>query len=313
MYMIAEEFNFSGVLAVVSGGLFLSIRRNEFLTNRSRLQGVNVWEAVAFVLNGVVFMLIGLEFPVIIKGLGPGGFVQALEYSLLIIGVLIVTRFASSFGAVVVTRIMSHIITVADRSPGWKAPILLGWTGMRGVVSLAAALSIPVALSPGIAFPNRDMILFITFTMILVTLVVQGLTLPVLVKWVKMPDPDVTISLEQQQQLIRKKLSHLSLKIIEDKYPDQLKSNDMVKSLKLKLTADIELLKDWEKENNKERADNYYKDYRIIMADLMEQQRSLLATLNKKENVSNDLILQQLELLDLEEEKMRQHFAYGEE
>jgi len=313
MYMIAEEFNFSGVLAVVSGGLFLSIRRHQFLSNRSRLQGINVWEAVAFVLNGFVFILIGLELPVIIKGLGPDGLQPAIMYSLIITGVLIVTRFASTFGATVFTMFIGRFITVQDRRPGWKAPILLGWTGMRGVVSLAAALSIPVTLSSGAEFPNRDMILFITFTVILFTLVLQGLTLPALVRLVNMPDPDYTISMEQQKQLIRKKLSGLSLQILQDKYAGKLTGNEMLRSLQIKLTADMTLLKDWEKEDSVARADAFYKDYREVMADLMQEQRKLLKTLNKKDNISDELIRHQLDLLDLEEEKMRQHFAYGEE
>ena len=313
MYMAAEEFHFSGVLAVVSGGLFLSVRRHQFLSNRSRLQGVNVWEAVAFVLNGFVFMLIGLEFPVIIKGLGPGGLHPAITYSLIITGVLIITRFLSTFGASVFTRFMANFITVADSRPGWRGPLVLGWTGMRGVVSLAAALSIPLTLPSGAEFPHRDLILFITFTVIFVTLVLQGLTLPALVKWVKMPDPDYTISFEQQRQLVRKKLSMLSLKVLDDKYNRQLGDNDMVKALQLRLTADMELLKDWEKEDSVQRADDFYKDYRTIMADLTKQQRALLVTLNKKENISDEIIRQQLELLDLEEEKLRQHFASDED
>jgi Na+/H+ antiporter len=312
MYMLAEEFNFSGVLAVVSGGLFLSVRRHRFLSHRARLQGVNVWEAVAFVLNGFVFILIGLELPVIIKDLGPDGLQPAIKYSLIITGVLIVTRFISTFGATIFTMFMANFITVADRRPGWKAPILFGWTGMRGVVSLAAALSIPLTLSSGAFFPNRALILFITFTVIIVTLVLQGLTLPALVKWLNMPDPDYVVSFEQQKQLVRKKLSALSLTILQDKYAPQLANNGMVKSLQLKLTADMELLKDWEKEDSAKRADAFYKDYRTVMADLLQQQRSLLNTLNKKENISDELIRQQLELLDLEEEKMRQHFAYDE-
>jgi len=313
MYITAETFHFSGVLAVVSGGLFLSVRRQQFLSNRSRLQGVNVWEAIAFVLNGFVFILIGLEFPVIIKGLGPDGWEPAITYSLIITGILIMTRFASTAGAVIVTKIMANFITVADRNPGWRAPMVLGWTGMRGVVSLAAALSIPVALRSGEAFPDRDLILFITFTVIIVTLVLQGLTLPYVIRLANMPDPDFTVPPEQQKQLIRKKISMLSLKILDEKYAGQLRDNDMVKALHLRLTADMELLKDWEKKDTVARADAFYKDYRAIMDDLMSEQRALLKTLNKKENISDDIIRQQLELLDLEEEKMRQHFAYNDD
>jgi Na+/H+ antiporter len=313
MYMAAEQFHFSGVLAVVSGGLFLSARQQQFLSHRSRLQGVNVWEAVAFVLNGIVFILIGLEFPVIIKNLGPGGLEPAIKYSAIITGVLIVTRFASTFGATIITMVMSKIITVADPTPGFKAPILLGWAGMRGVVSLAAALSIPVALSPGHPFPNRNLILFITFCVILVTLVLQGLTLPALVKLVNLPDPDYTgISAEQQRQLVRKKLSHLSLKILDEEYQEHTKYNGMVKSLKLRYSTDMEFLKDWEKDDNAARAGDFYKDYRKIMAHLLKEQRALLLTLNKKENISDTLVRHQLELLDLEEEKLRRHFEAGE-
>ena len=191
--------------------------------------------------------------------------------------------------------------------------MVLGWTGMRGVVSLAAALSIPVALRSGEAFPDRDLILFITFTVIIVTLVLQGLTLPYVIRLANMPDPDFTVSPEQQKQLIRKKISMLSLKILDEKYAGQLRDNDMVKALHLRLTADMELLKDWEKKDTVARADAFYKDYRAIMDDLMSEQRALLKTLNKKENISDDIIRQQLELLDLEEEKMRQHFAYNDD
>jgi CPA1 family monovalent cation:H+ antiporter len=313
MYMAAEEFHFSGVLAVVSGGLFLSAKRQEILTHRSRLQGVNVWEAVAFVLNGFVFILIGLEFPVIIRELGPAGLAPAIKYSLIITGILIVTRLLSTFGAMVFTMFISRFITTADPTPGWKGPLLIGWTGMRGVVSLAAALSVPVALQSGAAFPQRNIILFITFVVIMVTLVLQGLTLPVLVKWVNMPDPDYTISFDQQQQLVRKKLSGLSLQLLDDNYADQLKTNDMVKSLQLRLNADMALLKDWEKDDNAKRADDYYRDYRKIMSHLMQEQRKLLHTLNKKESINDVIVKQQLDLLDLEEEKLRQHFAHEEE
>ncbi len=313
MYMVAEEFHFSGVLAVVSGGLFLSSQRQHILSHRSRLQGINVWEAVAFVLNGFVFILIGLEFPVIIKDLGPGNIGPAVTYSLIITGVLIITRFASTFGASIFTVFISRFITTADPSPGWKGPLVLGWTGMRGVVSLAAALSIPVALQSGAAFPQRNLILFITFSVIMVTLVLQGLTLPAVVKLVNMPDPDFTISYDQQQQLVRKKLSNLSLKILDEHYPDQTKNNGMVKSLQLRLSTDLQLLNDWEKGDNKARATEFYADYRKIMAHLMKDQRELLLTLNKKETVSDDIVKHQLELLDLEEEKLRQHFGDEDE
>ena len=129
-----------------------------------------------------------------------------------------------------------------------------------------------------------------------------------MVKWLAMPDPDLTITYQQQRQLVRKKLSHLSLKILEESYASQTEDNDVIKALKLTLAADMEILKDWDKENNEARAAAFYSDYRAIMAHLLKEQRTLLHGLNKKENISDELIKQQLELLDLEEEKLRQHF-----
>ncbi|RYY94103.1 MAG: Na+/H+ antiporter, partial [Chitinophagaceae bacterium] len=168
MYYAAEHFHYSGVLAVVSGGLYLSRRRGSLLTYESRIQGVNVWNSLVFVLNGLVFLLIGLQLSHITRQIGGRSLWTAVGYGLLISAVLILTRLACSFGASLFTRFMSRFIKVADPNPGWRAPAVLGWAGMRGVVSLAAALSIPV-LSNGNPFPHRNLILLITFVVILVT------------------------------------------------------------------------------------------------------------------------------------------------
>ena len=313
MYMAAEEFHFSGVLAVVSGGLFLSVRRDAFLTYQSRLQGFNVWESVAFVLNGFVFLLIGLQFPVIIKALGPQALPAAIKYSAIICALLIVTRLLCTYGALLFTLFIKRFITVADGNPQWRGPLLFGWAGMRGVVSLAAALSIPITLSSGAAFPNRKLILFITFSVIMVTLILQGLTLPWLIRWLKIPDPDFKMPYEQQQQLVRKKLSGRVLEVLNTKYDKLLQSNNMVKTIKLRYEADMELLADWDKDDTTKRADDFYHDYKMVLDDLMDEQRALLKNLNKKEEVNYDIIRHQLSLLDLEQEKMRQHFTIGED
>ena len=188
MYYFAEHFHFSGVLAVVSGGLFLSGKRQSMLTYQSRIQGFNVWAVLGFVLNGLIFLLIGLQLPSITKQLGDISLGKAIGYGLAISLVLIITRLICTLGASLFTRFMSHFITVADSNPGWRGPLVLGWAGMRGVVSLAAALSIPLFITEGHPFPYRNLILFITFIVILVTLVFQGLTLPWVIRRVKPED-----------------------------------------------------------------------------------------------------------------------------
>ncbi|WP_448634691.1 cation:proton antiporter [Pedobacter panaciterrae] len=122
MYIAAEHFHFSGVLAVVSGGLFLSSKSHLFLSHSSRLRGANVWSAFGFVLNGLVFMLIGLELLVIVNQLGNVSLGAAIGYGVLITLVLIVTRILSTLGASVFTVFISRYITTADNRPGWKGP-----------------------------------------------------------------------------------------------------------------------------------------------------------------------------------------------
>lgn len=190
MYQAAEEIHCSGVLSVVCGGLFLSYRIHTYLNSSSRLRGSNVWESLVYILNGLVFMLIGLALPEISEGLQQEGIAisTAVGYGLLITAVLILARVIAAYGAVVVTLVMANFITVADRSPGYRGPLLIGWTGMRGVVSLAAALSIPATIEGGMPFPHRNLILFMTFIVIITTLLLQGLTLPYLIKKVRLPE-----------------------------------------------------------------------------------------------------------------------------
>src|SRR5690606_11225797 len=127
-----EEVHASGVLAVVSGGLLLSNNRHSFLRSSSRLRGVNVWESLCFILNGLVFTLIGLELPEITSSLGNVSVLSAIGFGVLITMVLIFGRILSAYGAVVITLIAKNFITVADdRNPGYKVPLVLGWTGMR--------------------------------------------------------------------------------------------------------------------------------------------------------------------------------------
>ena len=142
MYYFAEYFHFSGVLAVVSGGLFLSSKRQSMLTYKSRVQGINVWGNLVFVMNGLIFMLIGLQLPSIVSQLGDTSLPKAIWYGLAISFVLIIARFLCTFGASLFTRFMSRFIKVADANPGWKGPIVLGmgrhaWRGIscNGIIN----------------------------------------------------------------------------------------------------------------------------------------------------------------------------------
>jgi len=301
MYVAAESFHVSGVLAVVSGGLFLSMRSHSFLNYRSRLRGGNVWSTLGFVLNGLVFMLIGLQLPTIVRELGDTSITAAIGYGALITAVLILTRIASTFGASVFTVFISRYIATADNRPGWRGPLILGWAGMRGVVSLAAALSIPLYLSNGAAFPQRNLILFITFTVILLTLVIQGLTLPLVIRWVNMEDRDHFLPVELQEQALREKLADRSLAVLNGDYAEKIKTNRHLQHLKARFESDRFHNDAVEQE-----------DYRRIYLQLLEKQRVTLDELNKQNDTDEDVVRRLQTLLDLEEEKLRSRVDGGE-
>ena len=174
-YIPAEAFHASGVLAAVVAGLIAGRRAARVLSPDGRLMGRGVWDIVIFIINGLAFMLIGLQLPSILAGLVlPTSTV--LGYGIVISLTVIIARFAWVFPATYLPRVLSKRIRERDPSPPARAIVVISWAGMRGAVSLAAALALTLD------FPDRDLVIFLTFCVILATLVGQGLTLPLLVR-----------------------------------------------------------------------------------------------------------------------------------
>jgi CPA1 family monovalent cation:H+ antiporter len=298
MYIVAEHLHSSGVLAVVSGGLLLSNKRHQFLPSASRLRGVNVWESFVFLLNGIVFLMIGLDLPEIKDGLEAEGvsFSSAVGYGLLVTFVLIVVRFISAYGAVLVTMIMRNFISVADPNPGFRAPLLLGWTGMRGVVSLAAALSVPLQFDDGTLFPQRNLILFITFIVILTTLVLQGLTLPLLIRKIKLPDYDDYMPDEDADRLVKREMARAALDHLTQNYPDHVENNPLLKQMADKWRGKVDAGED----------PYLTEEGRVIYFEILERQRAwLLSHKSNGSRIEEEVIRKFLMQIDIEEEKMR--------
>lgn len=296
MYIVAESVDCSGVLSVVSGGLFLAQRNQLFLSSTSRLRAINVWESVGFVLNGLVFILIGLELPQITTDLEGLRLLTAIGYGLLITLVLMVIRLIAAYGAVVVTYVAKYVITVADTSnPGIKGPFILGWAGMRGVLSLAAALSIPIHVSEGTLFPQRNLILFITFIVILSTLLIQGLTLPYFIRRFNLPDVDHPVSEEEDYQRLYKKLATESLAYMQTQY-NKLGSDQ---------PALLQSISNWEERIELHNAEEDPSDQKMIYRQLLDQQRKLLHEWNMDPATDETVIRRHFQRLDLEEEKLR--------
>jgi len=183
VYLAADKIHASGVLAVVSCGLFLSRASARFFSPAVRIQVWSVWDALNFILNGLVFVLIGLQLPVIRASIRGYSLPTLIGYGALFSCILILLRLAWVFpGTAVAWLIRTRVLHQNERFPTQRAIFVLGWTGMRGVVSLAAALALPSLLADGSPFPHRGLIVFLTFCVIFVTLVLQGLTLPPLIR-----------------------------------------------------------------------------------------------------------------------------------
>ena len=302
MYWLAEQAHCSGVLAVVSGGLLLSAQRLNFLSSSSRITGYSVWQSFVFILNGIVFLIIGLELPEIIAGIKANGIPleTAIGYGLIITLVLILARMISAYFAFFATRIFRPSIAKnfkTDRR-SLMTPLALGWTGMRGVVSLAAALSIPLQLN-GEPYPHRNLILFITFEAILLTLVVQGLTLPWVISKFKPFQGLANLEHDEHEtrQQIKKGLKQYVYDHVKNKYE---------KEEKWQGHAGMErVLKHWENQANTQDIRWIDEDIKIVLLEMFELQRAYLHELNKDPKIDEEIIRQQVYQIDLEEERIK--------
>jgi CPA1 family monovalent cation:H+ antiporter len=181
-YIPANALHVSGVLAAVTVGVYLGWRSPELSTPAMRMQGNAVWETLVFFLNALLFALVGLQLRPILDALAGRSALQLTGYALAVGTAVALVRLAWIYPFTYLPRFLVRRIRERDPYPPWQWPTLIGWMGMRGAVSLAAALAIPTTATAGTPFPDRDLIIFLTFCVILGTLVVQGLTLPVVIR-----------------------------------------------------------------------------------------------------------------------------------
>jgi len=312
LFLSAEHFHFSGVLAVVSGGLFMSYRSHEvFRTGSTRVNMQGVWHTLIFAMNTLVFILIGLELPTIVGGLGKVSLWQGIKYGLII-----------SFAAIAVRLLWIFLIAYLPQwlpgnsgqepSTGWKNPLILGWAGMRGVISLATALSIPLLMSDGTAFPHRSMIVFITFVAIFVTLVIQGITLPILVKLIDIKELDSVLPAQEQRSGIQLRLDIIAIHRLHTHYTEAVQRNTLVESYSTNLHNEIEshqiYLTSIEKSTIK---DHEHAEFRRIMEDIHDVQRKELFKMRKEKTFTDEALRKAENILDLNDLQLTEARYYS--
>ncbi|WP_109033360.1 Na+/H+ antiporter [Streptomyces rubrogriseus] len=299
-YAVAEQVHASGVLAVVVVALYLGHRAWE-VDFATRLQEEAVWKMVAFVLESAVFALIGLQLPVVLKGLGEYEGADAAWYALAVFLVVAVARFVWVYPATFLPRLSARV-RAREGELSWKAPFVIGWAGMRGVVSLAIAFSIPLTVHGGEPFPERNLILFLTFTTVIGTLVVQGVSLPPLIRLLKFPGHDVQAETlaEANAQAQASRVAELRL---DDLLADERNLLPAPLADRLRMVLERRRNAVWERlgQVNPVTGETVDDTYRRLSREMISAEREVFVRLRDGRYIDDEMLRTLLRRLDLEE------------
>ena len=304
-YLLAERLQVSGVLAVVAAGLYLGRRAPELLSFRTRLRGGPVWEMVEFLLNGFVFIVIGLQLPQILRRLSAEHWpVRVLIGDAVLITVaVIVLRILWVIPATYLPRLIFKKLLQHDPYPQWQHVAIVAWTGMRGVVSLAAALALPNK-SDGTPFPGRDLILFLTFVIIFATLVVQGLSLPYLIRWLGVEDDG---SVEQEEREARLRANQSVLSRLNGLTEPDAPRLEALNRLRIEYEDHIRQLQSDGPQPAGTPLRLFSSEFERLSLEALQVERGTIIRL-RDEGTINDEVLRRIQLdIDLAEARLRQH------
>jgi monovalent cation/hydrogen antiporter len=294
-YLPAEAVGASGVLAAVTAGLYLGRQASRIMSSDVRLAGFAVWEMLIFLLNGVVFVLIGFEIAALGREMDRSTLIGLVGVGLIVSLALIVVRAAWIGGIAAWQRF------VRRRPPLSRAEIaVLSWSGMRGVVSLAAALALPLTLPSGAPLPAREAVIVITVTVILVTLVGQGMTLPPVIRAVRLGD-DRDAGVEEQQT--RRQLVEEALRQIDQLYAQWPTHRPLLDQLRAAYGHRAEHLDQFEQRPGDE-AEQELVEHRQIRRAVIDAQREAVQRLRERDAIDDDLLRRIERELDLEEIRM---------
>ena len=294
-FIPAELIGVSAVLAAVTAGIYLGWHTPELTTPQVRLQGVAVWEIVQYLLNALLFVLIGLQLPVVMDALEDVSASQLVGYAAIVSLTVIMLRFAWVFAVLNLPK------WVARRMSNWRGAFFLSWTGMRGAVSLAAALALPLETDAGAPFPARDLILFLTFAVILVTLVGQGLTLPIVIRALRLEDDGLEDSEDARARIhaAEAALARLEELVAEDWVREDT-AERVRGAYRFRTTRFQARLDDGDDGSIESRS----QDYQRLRRELLDAERRALIDLRRSGAISNEVWIRVGRDLDLEDQRL---------
>jgi monovalent cation/hydrogen antiporter len=302
-FIPADELGLSGVLASVTAGVYLGWLAPELITPETRLESTAVWQILVFLLNATLFILIGLQLPVIAEGLDAYTTGEVVGYSALVCATVIGTRFAWAFTMPYVIRALDRRPQQRERRVGARQRIVSSWAGMRGAVSLAAALALPLRTDAGVPLEGRDLILFITFVLILVTVVGQGLTLPYLIRRLGVQEDGTEEEAEEMRARYaasRAALERLDELAVEDWTRDDTieRARGLYQFRQRRVKVRAGKIEDEDGIEDRSLA------YQRLMHELYAVQRRAIVELRNGGEISNDVMHRVERELDLEESRL---------
>ncbi|MBA4038586.1 MAG: Na+/H+ antiporter, partial [Bradyrhizobium sp.] len=233
-FWIPEHLGGSGVIATVACGLYMSWNGPLLISAATRLQGIFFWDLVIFLVEGMLFLLTGSQMRLIYETSKAFPLQEIVFTTALVVAIIVIARFAWVYPAVYLPRILSKRLRERDPAPSWRVTFVLAFTGVRGAVSLAAALALPLALPGGEGFPYRDMILFVAFGVIFITLVGLGSGLPLVVRWLGVAGDSRREHIAEHESEIaaRREALDAALKSLDAITDDRELSDEVVKLLR---------------------------------------------------------------------------------
>jgi Na+/H+ antiporter len=303
-YLPAEAIGVSGVLAAVTVGIYMGRQTSRLTSPTTRIQGTAVWEIVVFVLNSALFVLVGMQLPTVLGGIDGIETAELVRDGALIAGAVMLTRILWVFPIAYSLRLLSRRLRDGEFAPPWRRLTILAWTGMRGAVSLAAALAIPLQTDAGAPFPHRDLIIFLAFSVILGTLLIQGLSLPPLIRLLGVDDRDEGLEREEAVARLRTAeaaLERLAERVEEGDVPED--TAERVRNMFLYRARRFDAL------SSDEGGDGFDYEgraviYQRLVRDLMQAQRETLLEMRDRGEI-NDEVMRRIEReLDLEDARL---------
>lgn len=296
-FLVSEYVGVSAIISTVVCGIYCGIRFPEVASSLTRINAKAAWNTLLFIINGFVFTIIGLELPIILKNLKAESISYFIWYGLIISIVVILARLLWVYPMAYLPRLFFPAIERKDPMPSWKILFVTGWSGMRGIVSLAAALSIPFFVSADLLFPHRDLIQFITYCVIVITLLIPTLSLPFIIHVFRFPEEDEM----KQEALARIRSLENSIRNIELLSEKEKIPCEVVKDFIKHLNRRYDVIKTQLNQTPYSTLNKEYAALRKLMLTAIESERSTLLELRKSGEVHDEVFHRLSDELDVEE------------